>query len=159
MREKICLLFLITMLLFIPPACQKKTEADKIRAVISDVQKSAEQKKIMTILGQVSKVYQDPQGNDYDAIKGILGFYFFRHQKVSVFIPDVDVLVTGPTATATFQALFAGRGSEEDTAKTFLPDAMSSYNFEVSFRQEDSAWKVVSARWEQAGQGAAIPRQ
>lgn len=159
MRGVACLLLLSAALFLFPSACHKETDEDKIKSVIADVQKSAGEKKIVSILGHVSKAYQDPQGNNYDGVKGILGYYFFRHHKVSVFIPGIDVVVTGPTATATFQAIFTGRGSGDAAATTILPEALDAYHFEVSLRREDSAWKVLSARWEQAGRGAAVPAQ
>ncbi len=144
----------LPVMLLLLPACHKESEEDKVRKVITRVQQSAEDKKIMAVLSHVSKTYRDPQGNDYDGIKGLLAFYFFRHQKVSVFIPGTEVAVTGPTARAVFQAILTGRESGEPTM-TGLPDALGAYNFEVLFKKEDGQWKVTSATWERAGE--AIP--
>jgi len=157
MRNLPCQLFLLAAILLLIPTCHKETEEDKVRKVITNVQKSAEEKKIMSVLEQVSKTYQDPQGNNYDGIKGLLAFYFFRHQKVSVFIPDIDIVMTGPAATATLQAILTGRGTGEAAAPAFLPEALGAYNFEVHLKQEEGRWKITSAKWERAGDGAASP--
>lgn len=147
-----CLLyniFLAVLLLF--PACHKETEEDKVKKVVTSVQQAAEEKKIKTVLDHISKSYQDPQGNDYNGIKGLLAFYFFRHQKVSVYMPNIDIMVKGEKAMALFQAILTGRGTGE-AAGGILPDALGAYNFEVLLAKEDGSWKVTSAKWEQAGE-------
>jgi len=61
--------------------------------------------------------------------------------------------VTGPTAKALFQAILTGRGTGE-AAGGILPEALGAYNFEVLLAKEDGSWKVTSAMWERAGEGA-----
>jgi len=136
-------------------ACSKETEEDKVKKVVTSVQQAAEEKKIGAILEHISKAYRDPQGNDYNGIKGLLAFYVFRHQKVSVYMPNIDIVVTGPTAKAVFQAILTGRGTGTgETTGGILPEALGAYNFEVLMSKEDGAWKVTSAKWERAGEGA-----
>ena len=149
----------LAALLVLVAACHKDTEEDKIRKVITAVQKSAEEKKIMSVLAHVSKTYQDQQGNDYDGIKGLLAFYFFRHRKVSVYIPDIDVAVTGPAAKASFQAILTGAGTGDAAAPGILPDTLGAYNFDVHFRKEEAEWRIVSAAWERAGEGIPVPQR
>jgi hypothetical protein len=152
MRKPPSVLLSLLVILLLFPSCHKETEEDKVRRVITDVQKSAEEKRIMSILEHISKTYQDPQGNNYDGIKGLLTFYFFQHQKVSVFIPDIEIVVTGPTAKATFQAILTGRGTGEAAATAVLPEALGAYSFEVHFKQEEGRWKATSATWERPGE-------
>ena len=143
----------IVLLLALAPACSKETEEDKVKKVITGIQQAAEEKKIAAVLEHVSKSYQDPQGNDYNGVKGLLAFYFFRHQKVSVYMPNIDIVVNGPASKALFQAILTGRGAGE-SAGTIIPEALGAYNFEVLLKKEDGAWKVTSAKWERAGEGA-----
>jgi hypothetical protein len=144
----VCMLPIVLLLL---TACHKETDEDKIRDVISRVQKAAEEKKVLSVLEHVSKTYRDPQGNDYDGIKGLLAFSFFRHQKVGILVPSIDVTVTGPGAQATFQAILTGRGNEGEKSGSLLPDTLGAYDFDVQFTKEKDEWKVTSARWERAG--------
>ncbi len=149
------------IILFLMPllgACSKETEEDKVKKVVTSVQQAAEEKKIGAVLEHISKTYRDPQGNDYNGIKGLLAFYFFRHKKVSVYMPNIDIVVTGPTAKAVFQAILTGRGTGE-AAGGILPEALGAYNFEVLLNKEDGAWKVASAKWERAGEGALLPQK
>jgi hypothetical protein len=145
------------MVLLVLSACSRETDEDKVRKVITAVQTAAEVKKISAVLDHVSKNYLDPQGNDYNGVKGLLAFYFFRHQKVSVYMPNIDIVVTGTAAKAQFQAILTGRGTGE-SAGGILPEALGAYNFDVLFKKEDGAWKVTSAQWERVGEGTAVPQ-
>jgi hypothetical protein len=153
MRKLPRLLYILPAVLLLFQACHKETEEDKVRNVLTSVQRSAEEKKIRSVLDHVSKSYQDPEGNDYNGVKGLLAFYFFRHQKIAVYMPNIDIVVTGPTAKAVFQAILTGRGAGEN-AGGILPEALGAYNFEVMLTKEDGQWKVTSAKWEWAGEDA-----
>jgi ketosteroid isomerase-like protein len=150
-------LMIVLVLMPLADGCSKETEEDRVKKVITSVQKAAEEKKISAVLDHVSKNYLDPQGNDYNGIKGLLAFYFFRHQKVSVYMPNVDIVVTGQTAKAQFQAILTGRGTGE-SAGGVLPEALGAYTFDVLFNKENGQWRVTSAKWERAGEGTAPPQ-
>ncbi len=125
-------------------ACAKKTEADRVHAVINAVQKAAEDQDVKEALSHVDKDYRDPAGNDYQTVKGMMLYYFFRHQKLSIIISNLEIVVAGTSASARFEAILSGRtGSVGD----ILPDALSAYRFDVSFRNDGSDWKIISARW------------
>lgn len=133
------------------PACHKETEQDKIKKVITGVQKAAEEKDIKKIIAGLSKTYRDPQGYDYDSIKGLLLGYFFRHQKVHVYIPDIVISVEGGSGRAEFQAVLTG-GQAGSSADIF-PESLGIYNFDVSLLKEENEWRVISASWNRAGEG------
>jgi hypothetical protein len=143
------------LLVFTLVDCHKQTEEDRIRKVIAAAQKAVEEKKILAVQEHLSRSYRDPQGYDHDGIKGLLAVYFFRHRAVSVYIPAIEVTVNGPAATARFQTILTGRGVDGESAGVILPDALGAYDFEVSFRNEEGQWKVVSAKWVRSGEGAA----
>ena len=114
----------------------------------------AEEKKIGAVLGHLSKSYRDPQGNDYNAIKGIRACCSFQHQKIFVYIPNIDVAVSGPTAWVMLQAVMTGR----DTSGNILPEALGAFNFEIHLSKEDNTWKITSAKWEREGKAIASPQ-
>lgn len=134
-------------------SCTKATEEDKVKKVVTSVQQAAEEKKIKTIQEHLSKAYRDPAGHDYEGIKGLLAFYFFRHKTVSVYISGLEVAVNGPQATARFQALLTAKGVDGEEASLLLPDALGAYTFEVSFKKEEKDWKIMSATWQRAMEG------
>lgn len=136
-------------------ACAKESEEDKVKKVVTSVQQAAEEKKIKAIQEHLSRSYRDPKGYDYDGIKGLLAFYFFRHKTVSVYLSGLEATVNGPQATARFQAVLTAKGIDGESASIILPDALGAYNFDVSLRKEEGEWKIVSATWERAmGSGA-----
>jgi hypothetical protein len=125
--------------------CHKETEQDKIRKVITTIQKAAEEKDIKKIINSLSKTYSDPQGFTYDTIKGLLLSYFFRHQKIHVYITNLDVTADDGMGRAVFQAVLSGGGT--GSAADVLPEALGMYAFDVSLKKEDGEWKVNSAQW------------
>jgi len=157
-RTIVCSVMIILFLMPLMGGCSKETEEDKVKKVVTSVQQAAEEKKIGAVLDHISKTYRDPQGNDYNGIKGLLAFYFFRHQKVTVYMPNIEIVVTGSTAKAAFQAILTGRGTGE-AAGGILPESLGAYNFEVLLNKDDGKWKVTSAKWERAGEGAVPPQQ
>lgn len=140
----ICAVFITAAIL---SGCHTKNEQDKIKEVITSVQKSAENKDIKEILSHISKRYRDPQGNDDAAIKDLLIVYFFRHTKISVFITDLNIVVSNSSARATFQAVLSG-GNKLESPRDVLPEALCAYRFEVAFNGESGVWKVISAKWD-----------
>ena len=139
------------IILFLLPACHKDTEQDRVKKIVTEIQKAAGEKEVKTVLGHLSKTYRDPQGYDYDGIKGLLLYYFFRHQKVSVFIPSLDTTVAGSSAKAVFQAVLSG-GNKVESPGDVIPEALGMYDFDVSLEKESGEWKVTSAVWERSGQ-------
>jgi ketosteroid isomerase-like protein len=148
----------LLIILFLMPlfnSCSKDTEKDKVKKVVTGVHHAAEEKKISAVLDYISKSYHDSQGNDYNAVKDILAYNFFRHQKVSVYIPNIDVVVSGSTAQVMFQAVMTGR---ETGGGDILPEALGTYNFEVHLSKEDGTWKITSAMWEPTGDATGPPQ-
>ena len=147
-------LFVLSCILSSLSACKKETEQDKVKKVIVEVQKASEDKDIKKILACLSKTYQDPQGFTYDTMRGFLLGYFFRHQKIKVYITNLDVNVTDDSARAGFQALLSG-GEKTESLSTLVPEALGFYDFDVLFKKESGEWKVASAKWSRIGDGTS----
>ncbi len=127
-----------------------KTEADKVKKVITDFQEAVEEKALRSALEKVSRSYRDPRGNDFDGIKGILSYYVFRHQRIAVYIPGIDVVLEEGSARALFQAVLSG-GAKVESPGDLLPEALGVYQFEVTLAKEEGEWKIISAKWERTG--------
>lgn len=151
MQRTVAVVVLFGMLLT-DLACHKETEENKVTKVIVGIQKASEEKDVKKIIASLSKSYRDPQGFDYDSIKGVLLGYFFRHQKISVYITGIEVAVEESAAKAVFQAVMTG-GNTSGAPADLLPEALGMYAFEVSLKRESGEWKVVSAKWERVGEG------
>ncbi len=152
LRKTTALIILALFVGYAGSSCRKETEADKVKKVIVTVQKAAEEKNVRAVLATLSKNYRDAQGNDYDAIKGLLLAYFFRHQKIHVYIPNIEVAVQPNGATAVFDAVLSG-GTAAGSVKDIVPESLGVYTFDISLQKENGDWKVLSAKWERTGTG------
>ena len=93
----ILLVFVITITAL---GCHKETEQDKVKKVITDIQMAAEEKSVKKITNNLSKTYNDPQGFNYETIKGLLLGYFFQHPKISVYITNLEISINNTSAKA-----------------------------------------------------------
>ena len=83
-------------------------------------------------------------------LTGMLLGYFFRHQKIHVFITNLDVTVQDGVAQVVFQAVLSG-GTKHESVGDLLPNALGMYAFEVSLTKESNEWLANSARWVRTG--------
>jgi hypothetical protein len=132
--------------------CQQETEQDKVKKVITDIQKSAEEKDVKKIITSLSKTYNDPQGFNYETIKGFLLGYFFQYPKISAYITNLDISVGDRAAKASFQAVLTGR-RESGSATGLIPESLGIYAFVVEMKKEADGWKVTAATWVRVGDG------
>ncbi|MCK9420476.1 MAG: hypothetical protein M0R70_13985 [Nitrospirae bacterium] len=151
MRSVVTILLLLTMAITVP-GCHQETEQDKVGKVITEIQKAAEEKKVKNIINNLSKTYNDPQGFNYDTIKGFLLGYFFRYPKISAYITNLEISVQNTSAKALFQAVLTGR-SDTGSSVHLLPESLGMYAFVVEMKKEPDGWKVTSATWERMGEG------
>ena len=140
----LCILVVSTL------ACHKESEQEKVKNVITTAQKAANEKDINKIINSLSKTYNDPQGNNYETIKGLLIAYFYQYPKISIYIPNLDVSIEDGSAKAVFQAVLTGTGTNT-SAPGILPESLGVYAFEVLLKKESGDWKAVSAKWERVG--------
>ncbi len=129
--------------------CHRDTEKEKIEKTLTAVRAAAENRDFGGVLNQLSKTYKDEQGNDYDAIRSLVLFYFFRHQSITVIMSDLETDIRGSEADARFQAILSGRTGSVN----ILPEALGAYRFTVKLAAESGEWKVTSAKWERFGDG------
>ena len=151
MRPVVTLLLLFAMTIT-TLGCHTVTEQDKIKQVITNIQKSAEEKNVKKIISNLSKTYLDSQGFNYDTIKGLLLGYFFQHPKISVYITDFEISINNTSARVIFQVVLTG-GSKTGSASDLIPESLGLYAFEVLLKKEPDGWKVTSAKWERLGNG------
>lgn len=156
LSQALVMVMMIVAVVCLTGCHHKETEEDKIKNMIAGIQKAAGEKDARTVLGHLSKTYHDPQGNNYDGIKGLLLFYFMKHRQVHVYVPDLAVSVENNAARASFQAVLTGAGgSNAEAVAGLLPEALGVYAFTIVMKKESGAWKITSATWERIGEGPA----
>jgi hypothetical protein len=150
LKHSLIPLALLCLLLSSSPGCHKETEQDKVKKVITAIQKAAEEKDARKISNNISKTYTDPRGNNYGSITWLVTAYFHQYPKISIYITKLDVSVKDASAIAIFQAVLTSKGSS-GSAPSALPESLGVYEFDVSLKKESDEWKVVSAKWERIG--------
>ena len=151
MRFVITTILLFTMTVTIL-GCRKETDQDKVKKVITGIQKAAEEKDAKKIINSLSTTYSDPQGFNFETIKGLLLGYFFQHPKISVYMTDLEISVADTFSKAVFQAVLTG-GSKTGSASDLVPESLGIYAFVVELKKEPDGWKVTSATWVRVGEG------
>jgi hypothetical protein len=141
------LVFVITIAVL---GCHKETDQDKIKKIITDIQTAAQEKDVKKIINNLAKTYNDPQGFNYETIKGLLIGYFFQYPKISVYINNLEISVEDTSSKAVFQTVLTS-GNKTGSVADVIPQSLGIYDFDVSFKKESNGWKVISAKWEQAG--------
>lgn len=143
----ILLIFVITMAAL---GCHKETEQDKVKKVITDIQTAAQEKDVKKIINNIAKIYNDPQGYNYETIKGLLIGYFLRYPKISAYINNLEISIEDKSAKAVFQTVLTS-GNKTGSMSDVIPQSLGVYDFDVSLKKELNGWKVTSAKWEQVG--------
>jgi hypothetical protein len=131
--------------------CRRETDQDKVKKVITGIQKAAEEKDAKKIINSLSTTYSDPQGFNFETIKGLLLGYFFQHPKISVYMTDLEISVADTFSKAVFQAVLTG-GSKTGSASDLVPESLGIYAFVVELKKEPDGWKVTSATWIRVGE-------
>lgn len=130
--------------------CHKETEQDKVKKVITDIQAAAQEKDVKKIINNIAKIYNDPQGYNYETIKGLLIGYFLRYPKISAYITNLEISIENKSAKAVFQTVLTS-GNKTGAVSDVIPQSLGVYDFDVSLKKESNGWKVISAKWEQVG--------
>jgi len=142
----ISLIFIIAIAVF---GCHKDNDREKVKKVITNIQEAAEQKDAGKIINNLSKTYSDPQGFNYESIRGLLVGYFFRYPKISVYINNLTISVENTSARAVLQTVLTS-GEKTGSVTDVIPQSLGVWDFDVTLKKESSDWKVASAKWEQA---------
>ena len=147
--RRVVTISLIFVIIITALGCHKMTDQDKVKKVITDIQKAAEEKDVKKIINNLAKTYNDPQGYNYETIKGLLIGYFFQYPKISAYITNIEISIENTSAKAVFQTVLTS-GNKTGSAADVIPQSLGMYDFDVSLNKELNGWKVTSAKWEQA---------
>ena len=140
---------IVTLLL--SPACKKPvSEEDRIKTMINETAKLAEAKDIKGVLEHISEDYKDPEGNDHNAVKGLLFVYFQQYEKVGLFVRDIQVTVEGDEAEAQVKVILTG-GEDPETIGDVVPASAGGYLLDLKLLNEGGEWMVVRGTWTDIG--------
>ena len=149
--RRIVTMSLVFVIIITVLGCHKMTEQDKVKKVITDIQKAAQEKDVKKIINNLAKTYNDPQGFNYETIKGLLLGYFFQYPKILAYITNLEISIENTSAKAVFQTVLTSGNKTGSASDVIPPQSLGVWDFDVSLRKESNGWKVTSAKWEQVG--------
>jgi hypothetical protein len=144
--KRLATVLFIFVIIIIVLGCHRETEQDKIKKVITDIQKAAEEKDVKKIMHNLSKTYSDPQGFNYETIRRPLLGYFLVYPKISVYINNLQISIENTSAKAVFRTVLTSAAKSGSPAD-LIPQSLGMYDFNVSLKKESDGWKVASATW------------
>lgn len=147
--KRVVTIFLILVISIIALSCNRQTDQDKVKKIITDIQAAGEEKDVKKIINNLSQTYSDPQGFNYESIKGLLVGYFLRYPKISVYINNLTISIENTSAKAVFQTVLTS-GEKTGSVADIIPQSLGIWDFDVTLKKESGDWKVTSAKWEEA---------
>ena len=145
------LILALCLFLVLFPACGKAVSDEAVlRQMVEDAARAAEAKDMEALMGRVSRDYHDENGNDYNAVKGILFFEFMKPGNINVIVRGVEVRVEGDAAVVDAK-VFLVRGRDIEDVTDIIPEDAEGIKFSVVFRREGRTWKVIGAGWTGVG--------
>ena len=118
--RRIVTMSLVFVIIITVLGCHKQTEQDKVKKVITDIQAAAQEKDVKKIINNLSKTYNDPQGYNYETIKGLLIGYFLQYPKISAYITNLEISIENTSAKAVFQTVLTS-GNKTGSAADVIP--------------------------------------
>ncbi|MBI5190634.1 MAG: hypothetical protein HZA22_08150 [Nitrospirae bacterium] len=133
----------------------EQTDEDLIKAAIQEMAEGAEAKDLGRVKGHISDGYKDPAGNDYQALKGIMAFYFMQPESINVFLRRQEVEIRDGKGYATVRAVIS-RGAKAESVTDLVPSEAGGFIFDFTFEKEGGDWMLTSAIWRQVGMAEAL---
>ena len=117
--------------------CHKETDQDKVKKIITDIQVASEARDVEKIINNLAKTYSDPQGFNFEGIKGLLLGYFLRYPKISVYINSLTISVEDTSAKAVFQTILTS-GEKTGSVTDIIPQSLGIWDFDVTLKKESN---------------------
>lgn len=140
----------ILFLLFGAAACSKPgTPEQRIRALLDNAERAAEQKDIGTLRGDVSAHYTDADGRDRRTIDAILRLYLLRHESIHLLtrIESIGFVQRAEARVVLYVAMAARPLTDAAQLAAFHA---SLYRFDMDLAEESGVWRVTRADWRPA---------
>jgi hypothetical protein len=142
---------LVTLAVVTLAGCRGKrlSPEQQVRSAIAGVERAVEEKDLKRVGRFVSERYRDKEGNDRQAVLGLLRLQVLRYPAIHLLVRVTGVELPGPKqARAT---VIAAMASLPIAAPADLPKASADlYRFELQLTEDDGEWRLESASWKPA---------
>jgi hypothetical protein len=125
---------------------------DRVRAVLAELEESAQARDAGEMKQHVSEAYSDGKGNDKRAVAQLVAFHLLRNQSVYLLTRVRSVEIAAP-GQARAEVLVAMAGTPIAGPEALLGLRADLYRFDLGLAEEDGVWRVRSADWWPASAG------
>jgi hypothetical protein len=122
-----------------------ETDEDRIRALLEDAARAAEEKRVSDVVAGVSERFA-AGGLDRHAAKQVVALQVLRGGWVSVSILEPRIRVDGDRARANVDAVLS-RGAKGKALPALLPGEASVHRFALRLEREPEGWRILEASW------------
>ncbi len=131
-----------------------RTPEERIQALFQEAARAAEQRKVGEVVEILSERFEgggEGSRATRDDVRRLLVAELLRGQWVSVTISAAPVIVDGPRARATVDAVLSRAADRSKGLASLLPGEASVHRFRLDLEEEGGKWWVVSGQWRQVG--------
>jgi len=125
------------------------SDEDRIRALLERASRAVEEKRPGDVVEAVSERFQG-EGMGRRELKQFVTLHVLRGSWNAVIPVATRVQVDGDRAQAVVDAALV-RGARGEGIAGRLPEAGDAWRIEAALEREKEGWRVVSARWQRAG--------
>jgi ketosteroid isomerase-like protein len=155
MKKPLLILSCFSLITALFAFCGGPTEPERIRGVIKDLARSAEDRDADAVMAWLTDDYADFEGRDKDATRQMLEEYFARYRGIviNVLRTQIDELTT---SEATVQADLVFSSGAAKVFRKFAQISLDNYRLKVTLRKSGAGWLVTSAEWRPIGPGELL---
>lgn len=134
---------------------QQPTDEELVAQLLEQMAQAAERRDARELRGHLSRQYRDDAGRDHQAISSMLTLHLLRPGRISVYTlrrqVELDRSAARPTARAKVVVVLT-RGPKLKKLPDVLPHSARTLVIHLTLEEEEEEeWRVVSARWSDAG--------
>lgn len=140
---------LLLLLLLLSCGGPAQTPEDRVRAVLAALEEGAEAGDAAAMKEHVSETYQDAEGRDRQALGGLVAFHLLQNRSVHLLTRVAAVELPAP-GEAHARVMVAMAAAPIPSAELLPALRADLYRFDLRFRDEDGAWRLVEAAFRPA---------
>ena len=125
------------------------TPEQQIRALLGEIERASRERDVRTLKGVISEGYRDAHGRTRQELSSLISYHHLRHEQVYLFTRLEELQLPQPGA-ASLVVLAAMAGSPAASLEALRDLRADVYRFRLDLRDEDGAWRIVSADWRPA---------
>jgi hypothetical protein len=124
----------------------KKSDEDRIKAIIRSAVSAVEQKSASRVLEHAGEGFKGPDRADIRECRRILLGYFLSQGWIRAFDRDLTVTVDSDRATAKLEILLA-KGNPVKKIEDVIPTNADLFEFDLALAKQGGDWRFTSATY------------